>query len=421
LRFTVRRPASAEVSPCCHRPSGGDVACSVHVGVARTCGAGLALENRLALAVSGRDVPTCRASLRRVSGRDLFDPTASLVLQTRREQTPSASADSMVQTALLCDSLAGLLDGATCTAGHGAHVKGLDADPIEAPRDVSAGLFDPVLASVGLPCLQLRDRQLGAGSPVGAALSAGQALLQHLQPLRLTRGKTGCVQQLPGRQCRRHSNTTVDTHHAPVTRTGDRIRGVGERNMPAASTITGDPVGLHPLWDRPREAKPHPADLGHPYPTEPAVQTLDVMRFDRDLTESLVHTGFAPRRTAVRSAEKVAHRLGEIPQRLLLHGLRPGRQPVVLGAGRGQLSTLLVVAGRATPGLPVPLLLDGQVPHIPGMATMLRQHRLLLSGRKQTVARHASNVTATTDKSPKEEAALPPPAKARGSHAATNQ
>src|SRR4051812_12483904 len=35
LRFTVHRPASAEVSPCCHRPSGGDVTCSVPVGVAR--------------------------------------------------------------------------------------------------------------------------------------------------------------------------------------------------------------------------------------------------------------------------------------------------------------------------------------------------------------------------------------------------
>ncbi len=34
MRFTVRRPPNGEVSPCCHRPSGGDVACSVDVGVA---------------------------------------------------------------------------------------------------------------------------------------------------------------------------------------------------------------------------------------------------------------------------------------------------------------------------------------------------------------------------------------------------
>jgi hypothetical protein len=104
------------------------------------------------------------------------------------------------------------------------------------------------------------------------------------------------------------------------------------------------------------------------------------MWFDRYLPESLVHPGFAPRRAAMRSAEKVVHRLGEVPQRLLLHGLRPGRQPIVLGTSGGQLRTLLVVAGRAATGLPVLLLLDGQVPHVPGMATMLGQRRRLLSG-----------------------------------------
>jgi hypothetical protein len=100
--------------------------------------------------------------------------------------------------------------------------------------------------------------------------------------------------------------------------------------------------------------------------------------------------------------------------------LRPGRQPVVLGTGRGQLSTLLAIAGRAATGLPVPLL-HGQVPHIPGVATMLRQHSPLLSGRKPPVTRHASNLAGTTDKLSKGEAALPPPTKARGFHAATTR
>ena len=61
----------------------------------------------------------------------------------------------------------------------------------------------------------------------------------------------------------------------------------------------------------PRHAEAHKADLGHPHTGESAVQPLDVMRFDRDLPESLVHTDFAPRRAAVRSREKVAHRLSE--------------------------------------------------------------------------------------------------------------
>jgi hypothetical protein len=88
LRFTVRRPASAEVSPCCHRPPGGDVACSVGFGGPRV--AGFALENRLALTVPGRDIPARGASLRRVGGRDLFDSTMSLALPPRGEPTPSA-------------------------------------------------------------------------------------------------------------------------------------------------------------------------------------------------------------------------------------------------------------------------------------------------------------------------------------------
>jgi GDP-L-fucose synthase len=57
----------------------------------------------------------------------------------------------------------------------------------------------------------------------------------------------------------------------------------------------------------------------------------------------------------------------------------------------------------------VPLLLNGQVPHKPGVATMPHQDGLLLSGRKQPVTRHSGNITATTDNSPKGDAAPPLP------------
>ncbi|MDT5182181.1 MAG: hypothetical protein QOI29_339, partial [Mycobacterium sp.] len=364
------------------------------------------------------DVPACGASLRRVRGRDLLDPTTSLVVQTRGQKRPTASADSAVQPTLLRNPHAGLPYRSPRTAGHSLHITGLDADRVEAPRDVSGGLFHPIFASVGLPRFQFRDRQFRASSTAGAALGASQSLLQHRQPPGLTTTQARGVQQFTGRQCRRHRNTTVDTHHAAVTRTGDRSRDVGERDMPATGPITGDPVGLHTRWDRSRQAEANPTDLGHPHPTEPAIQTLDMMRFDRDLPEPLMHTGFTPRRAAVRSVEKVAHHLSEVPQRLLLHGLRTGRQPIVLGAGCGQLNTLLVIAGRAATGLPVQLLLDGQVPHIPGVATMLRQHHRLFSGRKQPVTRHKCNVTKATDTSPKGEAAISSPAKPSSFHAA---
>ncbi len=421
MRFTVRRPAGAEVSPCCHRPSGGDVACSVHVGVARSRVARFALENRLALAVFGCDVPARGTSLRRVRGRDPLDPTVSLVLQTCGEQPPTACVDSPVQSTLLSNAHTRLRHCSPHATGHHSHVEGLDPDRIEAPRNVSSGLFDPVIASVDLTRFQLCDRQPRAGSPARAALGACEPLLQHLQPLSLTTAQTGDVQQFTGRQGRRHDNTTVDTHHAAVTRTGDGTRDMREPDMPAASPIAGDPVGLHALGDRPRQAESHPTHLRHPYPTKPAVQALDVMRFHPNLPKSLMHTGFAPGRAAVRPGEKVAHGLGEVPQRLLLHGLRARRQPVMLGAGRGQLSTLLAIARRMTSGLPVLLLLNGQVPHVSGVATMLGQDGRLLSSSNQPISRHPGNVATPTDNLTKGDAAFPPLDQAEGQHAASHR
>jgi hypothetical protein len=271
LRFTVRRPPTGEVSPCGHRPSGGDVACSVDVGVAPSSSAGFALENRLALTVPGRDVPARRASLRRIRGRNLLHPTVSLVLQTRGEKPPTAAADSPVQPALVSNPHTGLLYSSPRSTGHRTHVKGFDPDRVEAARNVSGGFFDPVLAPVGLTRFQLRDRQFRSGAPVGAALAAGKPLLQHLQPLRLTRGQTGCVQQFAGRQRRRHDDSAVDADHAAVPRAGDRVGDVREHDMPAAGPITSNSVGLGTGWHRPRPAESHPSDLGHPYSTEAAM------------------------------------------------------------------------------------------------------------------------------------------------------
>ena len=111
----------------------------------------------------------------------------------------------------------------------------------------------------------------------------------------------------------------------------------------------------------------------------------------------------------VGAVKEVAHRLGEVPQGLLLYGLRSGFQPVVFGAGRGQLGTLLVVAGRVATWLPVPLLLDGQIPHKPGMTTMLGQCCGLLRAGKQPKPAHINNLGSTTDNpSERKEAAFPP-------------
>ena len=103
LRFTVRRPASAEVSPRCHRPSGGDVACGVDVGIARPRTAGDALENRLALTIFRRDMPAVGASLRRVRCWNEFKPPQGLVLEPGNQQPPPLAVDLAVEAPFLRD------------------------------------------------------------------------------------------------------------------------------------------------------------------------------------------------------------------------------------------------------------------------------------------------------------------------------
>ncbi len=137
----------------------------------------------------------------------------------------------------------------------------------------------------------------------------------------------------------------------------DRFGDGGKSEVPPPGPIQRDSVRLHRGGDVAGPAESHPTDLGYPYLPIAAAEPFDVARFESDLPKSFMRAGLTPRRATVGAVEKVAHRLGEVPQRLLLHGLRPGCQPVVFGAGRRQLGTLLVVTGRLAPWLPMLLLL----------------------------------------------------------------
>ena len=401
MRFTVRRPATAEVSPCCHRPSGGDVACGVHVGVARARVAGDTLEDRLALAVFRRDVPAVRASLRRIRCRDEFQSPLGLVLQPGHQQSPPVAADLAVETPFLRDISAGAFSSAACRAGHRAHLQVLHTNSVEAARHIGSGLFHPVTAAICFAGAQLRGGQLRSCAPGRSALRSGQTLLQPAQSLGFASAETWSMQQLPVGQGSRDRDAAVHTHHAAITRPRNGVGDGGESDVPAPSAIQRDSVGLHGVGDGARPAKLHPPDLGYPDLPVAAAQPLDVARFDSDLAESFMLAGFAPCRAAVGAVKEVAHRLGEVPQRLLLHGLRSSRQPVVFGSGRGQLGTLLVIAGRFSVWLPVLLLLHSEIPHKPGMPAVLGQYRRLLKAGKQTKPAHINNLGRTTDNMPK--------------------
>ncbi|MDT5348179.1 MAG: hypothetical protein QOH91_1466, partial [Mycobacterium sp.] len=59
--------------------------------------------------------------------------------------------------------------------------------------------------------------------------------------------------------------------------------------------------------------------------------------------------------------------------------------------------TLLIVTGRLAAWLPVPLLLDGQIPHEPRMAAVFGQSCSLLKTRKQPKPAHINNLGKSTD------------------------
>jgi hypothetical protein len=116
--------------------------------------------------------------------------------------------------------------------------------------------------------------------------------------------------------------------------------------------------------------------------------------------ESLISPGLAPRWLPGRvlRVEERRHRLGEVAQRLLLHGLGAGGQPGVLGSRLGELPALLQVARRALAArVPVAVLLDGEVPHVPGVRAVVPQHRFLGGRGEQPVPGHANTLSNITD------------------------
>jgi hypothetical protein len=397
LRFTVRRPPCGEVSLCWYRPSGGDVARRVHVGVARPRFAGDAREDRLALTVFGCDVPASAASLRRVRGRDPFESARSFVVESGNQPTPPLTTDRTVEASFLRNPDAGLVKRAARGAAHRPHVELFHSNGVEPARQIGSGLFHPVAPSVGFARLEFGDRELGALSAVGATLSAREALLQPTQPDPFTGRKARGVQQLPGREGRRYRHTAIHADHAAIRGAWDRVGDVCKGDMPAAGPIPGDAVGLDTLGHRTSPAESDPADLRYPHLPVAPVELFDMVRLERDLAEAFMHAGLTPRRAAMGAGEEVLHGLGEVPQRLLLHRLRPGREPVVFGADLSQLCALLGIARRMTSRLPKLLLLDGQVPHEPGMPAMLNQHQLLSRCWQQPKPRHTRKVTAATD------------------------
>ena len=203
----------------------------------------------------------------------------------------------------------------------------------------------------------------------------------------LGRGRAG-LDSLTRGERDRHGHAPVEADDLTGARRGDRVGDGGERDVPPPGPVPGDPVRPG-LRQGPGSFEPDPAHLRHEDPGPAAADLLDPPGLRPDDPEPLVDPGLAPGRPVVGAGEEVAPRLVQVPQRLLLHGLRPGREPRLGGAGLGQLRGLRDEPGRRSlPAAPHQPLLEAQVPHVPGVRARLQQERLLRRGGVHPVPGH---------------------------------
>lgn len=427
--FAVRRPGIPWPFPRSDRPSGGrpelrthvscgvgDVACGIDIRVVGVS-TGAAPEGGLALARRPVRDPAGRAALRGERRIHPDDPSGGLVFQPAHEQAPGVGEDLPVQARLRGDATPWPILGATRRSGHPPDLEILDSDQIEAAGKIRAGLLRPVLPGIGLAGTQPCQRGLQSHPPAGTLAGSGQTTLEQTSSPKPSGGRAWNMQQLAvGKGCR-HGDASINTDSTSVVWSGNRWRDGGEGHMPATGPVLGDTIGLHPGWNRARQAEADPTRLGDPYLCPAVRHPANLVGFDPDLPESLVTSLNAPGGTAVSSGETAGHRLGEVAQCLLLDGLRARTQPGEFLSSFGELPCLLHVRRcRTAPPAPPGVLLDGQVPDEPGMRAVSEQHTLLLRRWEQPVATHQSqNVAVGCDRTarPRTAVAARPPYRAR--------
>jgi hypothetical protein len=397
LRFAVHRPGTPVASPRSHRMPCGDVSSGVHIGIEGEV-TGRAPEDCLALARLPIHVPASATALARECRIDLLNSADCLLIETTNQQTPAGREDLPVQASLLGCTSSGLVGRTLGTPSHFVDTQLLDADHVEATRQISADLLAPVLANICLSSPKSCDGELGLGAAVTAAFRAGQPALQQSKAPLAWSAYPRAAQHFAGGQRCTDSHSPVDTDDFTCARTRDGFGYRGERDMPPASPITDDSERLHATRNGARPAEPDPPTFRDKHFPALAVKSAHILRLDRNNTEPFVAPGFAPGRLAVGSGKEVPHGLGKVAQRLLLDHLTPVGQPGMFPPHGGKLPALLQVTGRLhPPGTPPRLLLAGKVPHEPGMFAMRSQHCFLGSQRKQAEAGHTKTLSSTTD------------------------
>jgi hypothetical protein len=381
LGFAVHRPAHRSASPRRHGTPCRDVLGRVHIRMIEMF-ADATAKNRLALTILRIAMPTSITGLGRVRGLDLFYAARGLFLQPGYQPAPSGRMDGAVESGLGPDVPPRKLPSAASRTNQIPDLQILDADDIESAGQIGGKRFDPILTPVDLPGLQPGDRGLDALPSDRTPLGTGQLPPQPQQAPFFGHAQARCHQKIASRQGGRHGDTPIDADDLTVTRSVKRLRDSGEGDVPAIRRVSGDAVRPHAVGDGPGPMEPHPADLGNPYLAHLARHSpcIPLLASSADDPESFMPTRFAPRRPAVRPGEEIRHRLGEVPEHLLLHGLGTGCQPREFSSGFCKS----------------------------GMRTVLQQ-RLFLGGRRLKAKPHMSTLSTVTDKRRRERRFPPTP------------
>ena len=263
-RFTAQRsPVTAQRF---HGVPRRDVAGRVHVSVAGET-AGYAPERRLALAGFPGDVPARAAALRGERGRYLLHPPGGLVLQPVDRAAPSRPCRCPG-----CGRPSARRSGrarpwAPGGPRHALDVEVLDADHVEAPREVRGGLLRPVLAPVRLPRFQPRHRGLRLAAAARATLRPGESCARRSAAAAPPARTGGTVQHLSGGQGGADLDAPVDPH--------DRA---GPRPWHGAAGITANATCQRPARSRVTRKDLTPSGTGRDQRnrTQPAFGTFTV-------------------------------------------------------------------------------------------------------------------------------------------------
>ncbi len=400
MRFAIHRQGNPVASSRSHDVPRRDVLGRVHISVDHQA-TGAAPESRLALSRFRVAVPAARAGLRRVRGIDPLDPAGCFVLQAAYQQSPSGSQDAPIQPGLCANVSARRLHATARGATHIDDLEVLDTDHVEPARQVCTGLLDPILSPVRLASLQLGNGNLYLAATVRAGFGAGEFPLQQQQSVPLTSGQPRHGQQISRRQSRRYRDTPIDPDDFAIAWCGNRAGRRCKGNVPPSRTVTRNAVGHHARRHRARPTESYPPDLRNPYLTDLAGYAFQLpLPAAAYNPESFVPASLAPCGLAcwVVRVEEGDHRLGEIPQGLLLHCLRSRTKPCVLRSRLRELSALLYVTRSARAAwAPVRVLFDGQIPYKSGVVTVIPQQCLLIGRWDQSVTGHANTLTTTTD------------------------